>query len=170
LVSVSTWACAVPDPPDGWVVVLVGLGVAVWLGFGEGLGVRVASRLGSVVLRVGFGLVAFGRVGVALGVRVVRRGVDDGLLGRVGVRDASSVTEVTGLSWLVGFSAPVSRSTNHPMPISRTSADSEARTGPATPLPSDRLWFVMVCSLAHLCTTSRPARAALHEALTKSCV
>jgi hypothetical protein len=127
---------------------LVGRGVEVWLGFGDGF--RVASRLGAVVFRVGVGvgLLVFGRVGVAFGGVGVGLGVYAGVLGLIGVDEASSVIEVIGCSWLVGLPEPVSRSTNHPMPISNTRAESDARTGPATPPPSDRLWFVMVCSLA----------------------
>jgi hypothetical protein len=143
-------------------VVLVGVGVAVWLGFDVGFrvgflvgvvvgsGVRVLSRLGAVV-RVGVAVFAL----VGVGVGVVRRGVTDGLVGRTGVTDclagASSVagwTEVTGVSWPVTFFGPVWCTTNHPMPTSRTSAEREARSGPATPLPGDRLWFVMPSTLA----------------------
>ena len=82
-----------------------GAGVAVWLGFGDGFGVRVPPRLGAVLDRVGVGvaLFVFDRVGVGVG--VVRRGVDDGLVGRIGVEIGASsdaeVTDVTGLSWLV---------------------------------------------------------------------
>lgn len=86
---------------------------------------------------------------MADGAGVVRRGVYDGLVGRTGVLDASS-TVVIGLSWLVTLLLPVSRSTNHPTPTSRTRADSDAMRGPATPLPSDRLWFVMVCTFAQV--------------------
>jgi len=85
-----------------------GAGVAVWLGFGDGFGVRVPPRLGAVLDRVGVGvgLFVFDRVGVGVG--VVRRGVDDGVVGRIGVTGVDSggssdaeVTDVTGLSWLV---------------------------------------------------------------------
>ncbi|WP_406048089.1 hypothetical protein [Kribbella sp. NBC_00889] len=143
-----------PDPPDGLVVVLVGLGVEVWLGSGAGF--RVESRLGSVLLRVGVGLLVFGRVGVAFGGVGVGLGVYAGVLGLIGVDEASSVIEGIGCSWLVGLLEPVSRSTNHPMPVSRTRAERDARMGPATPRPSDRLWFVMVCSLARGSTASLP--------------
>jgi hypothetical protein len=140
-----------------------GVGVAVRLGFGDGFGDRVPPRLGAVLDRVGagVGLFVFDRVGVG----VVRRGVYDGVVGRIGVTGvdigASSdaeVTDVTGLSWLVTRRSPVSRRTNHPMPANRTKADSEAIRGPATPLPSDRLWFVMVSSLAQVSACALPAR------------
>ncbi|MGY4765429.1 hypothetical protein ACXC9Q_00770 [Kribbella sp. CWNU-51] len=84
--------------------------MAVWLGFGDGFGDRVPPRLGAVLDRVGagVGLFVFDRVGVGVGVGVVRRGVCDGVVGRIGVTGvdigASSdaeVTDVTGLSWLV---------------------------------------------------------------------
>ena len=114
-------------------------------------------RLGAVVVRVGVGLFVFDRVGVGVGVGVVRRGVTDGLVGRIGVdrvligaSSAAVVTEVTGFAWLVGLRSPVSRKTNQLMPTNRTRADSEAIRGPATPLLSDRLWFVMVSSLAQV--------------------
>src|ERR1700754_1726648 len=153
LVSASTWDSVAPEPPlpVGLEVVRVGAGVAVWLGFGDdlaglldGFGVRVASRLGAVVFRVGagggVGVVARVRDGVALG------GVDDGVVGRTVVRDASSasgtpsagVLAVIGRSWLVTFRLSMSCRTNHPMPTSRTSADKEAINGPATPAPGDR--------------------------------
>jgi hypothetical protein len=127
-----------------------------------GVGVRVLSRLGALVDRVGVGVfvadrVGVGvRVGVAVGAGVVRRGVYDGLVGRTGVLDASS-TVVIGLSWLVTLLEPVCRTTNHPTPTSRTRADSDAISGPATPLPGDRLWFVMVCTFAQV-SVYRPVR------------
>jgi hypothetical protein len=154
-----------------------GVGVAVWLGFCDGFGVRVLPRLGAVLDRVGVGvgLFVFDRVGVGVG--VVRRGVYDGVVGRIGVAGVVSgassiaeVTDVTGVSWLVTLRSPVSRRTNHPMPASRTKADSEAMRGPATPLPSDRLWFVMVSSLAQISACRLPGRSALHEPLTISSV
>ncbi|WP_328523892.1 hypothetical protein [Kribbella sp. NBC_00359] len=95
-----------PDPPEG--LLGFGGGVAVWLGFGDGFGVRVPPRLGAVLDRVGVGvgLFVFDRVGVGVG--VVRRGVDDGVVGRIGVTGVDSgassdaeVTDVTGLAWLV---------------------------------------------------------------------
>jgi hypothetical protein len=155
LVRASTCASAVPDPPPGFVVGGFEV-VVVRVGFGDGLGVRVPSRLGLLVDRVGVGVdrlvfdgVALGfGVGVRVGVSVGRTGVDDGLVGvREVSADASSVA-VMGDSWPVILRLSVSRTTNHPMPISRTKADSEAMRGPATPLPGDRLWFVMVCSFA----------------------
>jgi hypothetical protein len=75
----------------------------------------------------------------------------------LGASSLAGATDVIGVSWLVGL-LPVWRTTNHPTPTSRTSADSDAIRGPATPLPSDRLWFVMVCTLAqaHVC---RPAQS-----------
>jgi hypothetical protein len=152
-VSFRTCASAVPDPPDGaLVVVLVAVGVLVRVGFGDGFGVRVPSRLGAFVDRrgVGVGVVVFVRVGAALGVGVVRRGgVDDGVPGMLGVVD-KSVVVLNGLSWLVRTFA-VRSSTNHPMPAISTKAESEARIGPITPKRCcGRLWLVMVCSLAHV--------------------
>jgi hypothetical protein len=154
-----------------------GVGVAVRLGFGDGFGVRVEPRLGAVLDRVGVGVGRFVVDRVGAGVGVVRRGVVDGVVGRIGVAGveigASSdaeVTDVTGFSWLVTWRPPVSRRTNHPMPANRTKADSEAMRGPATPLPGDRLWFVMVCSLAQVSACRCPGRAALHEPLTMSAV
>lgn len=108
---VRSRTCASAGPDVGFevvVVVLVGVGVGVgvaeWVGFGDvvdlvGLGVRVLPRLGADVVRVGFGvtLVAFEGVGV-------RRGVYDGLAGRTGVADASSLAvaiDVIGSAWLV---------------------------------------------------------------------
>jgi hypothetical protein len=80
-------------------VVLVGFGVAV----------RVLPRLGAVVDRVGFGVGVF--VVARVGVAVVRRGVYDGLVGRVGVALGASspagATDVIGFSWLVGLLLPV---------------------------------------------------------------
>jgi hypothetical protein len=78
-------------------VVLVGLGLAV----------RVLPRLGAVVDRLGFGLGVFAVDRVGVGVGVVRRGVYDGLVGRIGVASGASspagVTDVIGVSWLVGL-------------------------------------------------------------------
>jgi len=119
-------------------VVFVGVDVAVRLGFGEGVGVLVLSRLGCVV-RVGrgVGLFVVVRVGVCVGLGVVRRGVYDGLVGRTGVAlagaSSAAVTSVTGVSWPVTLPLPVSRRTNHPRPASRIRADKEASRGPATP-------------------------------------
>jgi len=141
-----------------------------------GFGVRVLLRLGAVVDRVGVGLFVLDRVGVAAGVRVglgvgvgvVRRGVYDGLVGRIGVTEAwlgarspTGAVEAIGLSWLVGLLFdPVSRSTNHPTPSSRTRAAIEAMSGPATPPPAGRLWFVLwfvtVSSLAQVTVFPRP--------------
>ena len=77
-----------PDPPDGaLVVVLVGVGVLVCVGFGVGFVDRVPSRLGADADRrgVGVGVVVFVRVGVAFGAGVVRRGgVEDGVAGMLG--------------------------------------------------------------------------------------
>ena len=139
-----------------------------------GFGVRVLLRLGAVD-RVGVGLFVLDRVGVAEGVRVglgvgvgvVRRGVYDGLVGRIGVTEAwlgarspTGAVEAIGLSWLVGLFDSVSRSTNHPTPSSRTRADIEAMSGPATPPPAGRLWFVLwfvtVSSLAQVTVFRRP--------------
>ncbi|WP_460666883.1 hypothetical protein [Kribbella swartbergensis] len=154
--SFSTCASAVPDPPDGALVVLVAVGVLVRVvGLGDGFGVRLPSRLGAVVDRrgVGLGLVAFDRVGVAAGFGVVRReGVDAGVVARVvpgplGVRDVSSDVVVNGRSWLVRTFA-VRSSTNHPIPAITTSAVSDARIGPITPWRCGRRWLVMVSSLA----------------------
>jgi hypothetical protein len=78
--------------------------VVVRVGRGDGFGVRVPSRLGWVLDRVGVGvgIFVFDRVGVGIG--VVRRGVADGVVGRIGVTGVVSgassdavVTEVTGL-------------------------------------------------------------------------
>jgi hypothetical protein len=117
-------------------VVFVGVDVAVRLGFGEGVGVLVLSRLGCVV-RVGRGVGLFVVVRVGVGVGVVRRGVYDGLVGRTGVAlagaSSAAVTSVTGVSWPVTLPLPVSRRTNHPRPASRTRAEKEASRGPATP-------------------------------------
>ncbi|WP_350278644.1 hypothetical protein [Kribbella sp. HUAS MG21] len=105
------------------------------------LGVRLLLRLGAVVFRLG--------VGVTVGRTGVRRGVYDGLPGLLGgAAEESSAT--IGASALVTLPVPVSRRTNHPTPASRTRADSEARSGPATPWGRGRLWFVMVCSLAQV--------------------
>jgi hypothetical protein len=134
-------------------VVLVGVGVGVGLAERVGVdvvgcGVRELLRLGAVVDRVGFGVTRLVVVGDVDG---VRRGVYDGLAGRVGVADASSaavVIEVIGSSWLVALVSVV-RMTNHPTPAIRTRADKDARSGPATPfLGVGRLWFVMLSSLA----------------------
>jgi hypothetical protein len=101
LVRASTWASA--DPPDG--TVGFGVGVAVWLGFGDGFGVRVLPRLGAVVDRVGVGVGLFVFDFVGVGVGVVRRGVADGVVGWIGVTGdeigASSFAVVTDVS---GFS------------------------------------------------------------------
>ncbi|HWD82801.1 MAG TPA: hypothetical protein VG497_28065 [Kribbella sp.] len=120
----------------------VGVGVAVCRGFGvyvDVAGVLVLPRLGAVVDRVG--------------VAVVRRGgVDEGLDGVAdGTADEASSAGrgvVTDVSWLVARGVPVCRMTNHPTPASSTSADNDASRGPATPLLRDRLWFVMLSSLA----------------------
>jgi hypothetical protein len=159
LVNFSTCASAVPDPPDGaLVVVLVAVGVLVRVvGRGDGFGVRLPSRLGAVVDRrgVGRGLVAFDRVGVTVGFAVVRRGgVDAGVVagvvpGPLGVRDVSSDVVVSGRSWLVSTFA-VRSSANHPIPAISTSAVSDARIGPITPWRCGRRWLVMVSSLAQL--------------------
>ncbi|WUJ75136.1 hypothetical protein OG809_18095 [Kribbella soli] len=99
--------------------VVVGFGVAVWLGFvvgldvvlvGFGVGVRELSRLGAVVDRVGFGVGVFvvARVGVGVGVEL---GVYDGVVGRLGVAFGASspagATDVIGFAWLVGLLLPV---------------------------------------------------------------
>lgn len=135
---------------------------------GRGDGVRVLSRLGALVDRVGFGVTLFvvDRVGVGAG--VVRRGVYDGLVGRIGVADDASslATDVIGVSWLVTLLGPVCRRTNHPTPASRTRADSDAMRGPATPLTDGRLWFVMICSLARARACPLLKTLALHEPLT----
>ncbi|RZT28354.1 hypothetical protein EV649_2131 [Kribbella sp. VKM Ac-2569] len=82
-------------------VFLVGVGVAERVGVDVvGCGVRELLRLGADVVRVGRGVTFFVVDGVVDG---VRRGVYDGLVGRTGVADASSlaVAIVTGVSWLV---------------------------------------------------------------------
>ncbi|GAB3935026.1 hypothetical protein GCM10029976_044810 [Kribbella albertanoniae] len=83
------------------------LGVAVWLG--AVVGFRVPSRLGTVLDLAGVG-VGVGDLVTALvgGTVAVRRGVADGLIGRigVGVAEASSVDvgiAVSGCSWPVAF-------------------------------------------------------------------
>lgn len=151
----------------------VGVGVAERVGFGEvvevvGLGVRELLRLGADVVRVGFGVTVEGVV------EGVRRGVYDGVGGRTGVADDASSLAVSideiGSDWLVTLLLSVWRSTNHPMPASNTRADSDAMRGPATPLPGDRLWFVMICSLAQANDCPPAQRAALHKPLTMAVV
>jgi hypothetical protein len=174
LVSASTCCSADPSPLGfGGFVVLVGfgslfvgvgvdaaVGVAVCRGFGvyvDLVGVRVLLRLGAVVDRVGVGVI------------VVREGVRRGVYVGVGVADEASsagAAEVIGVSWPVAFGVPVSRMTNHPTPASRTSADKEARSGPATPLPNGRLWFVMLSNLAQVSVCQLLPDAALHVPLT----
>src|SRR4051794_38370231 len=87
LVRSSTCASAGPDPPTGpeVLVFLVGVGVGVRVGVDVvGCGVRELLRLGADVVRVGRGVTFFVVDGVVDG---VRRGVDDGLVGRTGVAD-----------------------------------------------------------------------------------
>jgi hypothetical protein len=152
LVRSRTCASAGPDPPTGFevFVVLVGVGVAERVDV-VGCGVRELLRLGAVVDRVGFGVTLLAVDGVLDGVGVVRRGVDDGLVGRTGVAEASSaavVIAVIGSCRLVTRVSDV-RMTNHPTPAIRTRADKDARSGPATPfLRVGRRWFVMLSSLA----------------------
>ena len=154
LLRSRTCASAGPDPPTGFevLVVLVGVGVADRVGVDVvGCGVRELLRLGAVVDRVGFGVALLAVDGVLDGVGVVRRGVYDGLVARAGVAEASSdavVIDVIGSSWLVTRLSDV-RMTNHPTPAIRTRADKDARSGPATPfLRVGRRWFVMLSSLA----------------------
>lgn len=78
--------------------------------------------------------------------------------------------DATGFSWPAGRGVPDCRMTNHPTPASRISADNDASSGPATPLPGDRLWFVMLSSLAQVSGCQLAAAQALHEALTMAIV
>lgn len=141
----------------------VGVGVAVCRGVYVVAGVRVLPRLGAVVDLVGVGVVRRG--GVYDGVADGPDGAD-GVAGTDGAAgDASSAgsADVIVVSWLVGRGVPVCRMTNHPMPASRTRADNDARRGPATPLLGDRLWFVMLSSLAQ----GTACQLATHEHFTK---
>jgi hypothetical protein len=104
-------------------------GVVVAVREGVLLGVRVLPRLGAVVDLVG--------VGTGVGVGVVRDGVDVGVADDVS--SLAGATDVIGVSWPVAFGLSVWRTTNHPTPPSRTRADNDAMSGPATPLPADRL-------------------------------
>lgn len=125
---------------------MVGFGVLVWLGLGDGFvdgfGVRDAPRLGAVVDRVGVGVargvldgvrlgVADG-FGVALGV-TVGAGVGVVTGASVGGVETSSVATVSGASWLAGAALSPSRVRYQPPPASRPRTTRAAKIGPATP-------------------------------------